>query len=69
MLFRSIISNNEDGLVSKSFDDVQVYDFIIKLFENEEYRSQLINNSVKNSLVFNWEITAENLKKAYGSVI
>jgi D-inositol-3-phosphate glycosyltransferase len=67
--FKEIISNNEDGLVSKSFDDVQVYDFIIKLFENEEYRSQLINNSVKNSLVFNWEITAENLKKAYGSVI
>jgi glycosyltransferase involved in cell wall biosynthesis len=46
-----------------------VYDFIIKLFENEEYRSQLINNAVKNSLVFNWEITAQNLKKAYKNII
>ena len=67
--FKEIISNNENGLVAKSFDDVQVYDFIIKLFEDDKYRSQVINNAVKNSLVFNWEITAENLKKAYKKVI
>ena len=67
--FKEIISNNENGLVAKSFDDVQVYDFIIKLFEDDKYRSQVINNAVKNSLVFNWEITAENLKKAYKSII
>ena len=67
--FKEIISNNENGLVAKSFDDVQVYDFIIKLFEDDEYRSQVINSAVKNSLVFNWEITAENLKKAYKKVI
>ena len=66
--FKEIISNNENGLVAKSFDDVQVYDFIIKLFEDDEYRSQVINNAVKNSLVFNWEITAENLKKAYKNI-
>ena len=67
--FKEIISNNENGLVAKSFDDVQVYDFIINLFEDDKYRSQVINNAVKNSLVFNWEITAENLKKAYKSII
>ena len=67
--FKEIISNNENGLVAKSFDDVQVYDFIIKLFEDDKYRSQVINNAVKSSLVFNWEITAENLKKAYKKVI
>ena len=67
--FKEIISNNENGLVAKSFDDVQVYDFIIKLFEDDKYRSQVINNAVKNSLVFNWEITAENLRKAYKKVI
>ena len=67
--FKEIISNNENGLVAKSFDDVQVYDFIIKLFEDDKYRSQVINSAVKNSLVFNWEITAENLKKAYEKVI
>ena len=67
--FKEIISNNENGLVAKSFDDVQVYDFIIKLFEDDKYRSQIINNAVKSSLVFNWEITAENLKKAYKKVI
>ena len=67
--FKEIISNNENGLVTKSFDDVQVYDFIIKLFEDDEYRSQVINSAVKNSLVFNWEITAENLKKAYKNII
>ena len=66
--FKEIISNNENGLVAKSFDDVQVYDFIIKLFEDDKYRSQVINNAVKNSLVFNWEITAENLKKAYRNI-
>ena len=66
--FKEIISNNENGLVAKSFDDVQVYDFIIKLFEDDEYRSQAINSAVKNSLVFNWEITAENLKKAYKNI-
>ena len=66
--FKEIISNNENGLVAKSFDDVQVYDFIIKLFEDDEYTSQVINNAVKNSLVFNWEITAENLKKAYKNI-
>ena len=66
--FKEIISNNENGLVAKSFDDVQVYDFIIKLFEDDEYMSQVINNAVKNSLVFNWEITAENLKKAYKNI-
>ena len=66
--FKEIISNNENGLVAKSFDDVQVYDFIIKLFEDDEYRSQVINNAVKNSLVFNWEITAENLRKAYKNI-
>ena len=66
--FKEIISNNENGLVAKSFEDVQVYDFIIKLFEDDKYRSQLINSSVKNSLVFNWEITAENLKKAYKNI-
>ena len=66
--FKEIISNNENGLVAKSFDDVQVYDFIIKLFEDDKYRSQVINNAVKNSLVFNWEITAENLKKAYTNI-
>ena len=66
--FKEIISNNENGLVTKSFDDVQVYDFIIKLFEDDEYRSQVINSAVKNSLVFNWEITAENLKKAYKNI-
>ena len=67
--FKELISNNENGLVAKSFDDVQVYDFIIKLFEDAEYRSQVINSAVKNSLVFNWEITAENLKKAYKNTI
>ena len=67
--FKEIISNNENGLVAKSFDDVKVYDFIIKLFEDDKYRSQVINNAVKSSLVFNWEITAENLKKAYKKVI
>ena len=67
--FKEIISNNENGLVAKSFDDVQVYDFIVKLFEDDKYRSQVINNAVKSSLVFNWEITAENLKKAYMKVI
>ena len=67
--FKELISNNENGLVAKSFDDVQVYDFIIKLFEDAEYRSQVINSAVKNSLVFNWEITAENLKKAYKNII
>ena len=66
--FKEIISNNENGLVAKSFDDVQVYDFIIKLFEDDKYRSQVVNNAVKNSLVFNWEITAENLKKAYKNI-
>ena len=66
--FKELISNNENGLVAKSFDDVQVYNFIIKLFEEAEYRSQLINSSVKNSLEFNWEITAHNLKKAYKSL-
>jgi len=66
--FKEIISNNENGLVAKSFDDVQVYDFIIKLFEDDKYRSQVINNAVKNSLVFNWEITAENLRKAYKNI-
>ena len=66
--FKEIISNNENGLVAKSFDDVQVYDFIIKLFEDDEYTSQVINNAVKNSLVFNWEITAENLRKAYKNI-
>ena len=66
--FKEIISNNENGLVAKSFDDVQVYDFIIKLFEDDEYKSQVINNAVKNSLVFNWEITAENLRKAYKNI-
>ena len=63
--FKELISNNENGLVAKSFDDVQVYDFIIKLFEDADYRSQLINSSVKNSLEFNWEFTAQNLNKAY----
>ncbi|MDA9275752.1 glycosyltransferase [Acidimicrobiia bacterium] len=67
--FKELISNNENGLVVKSFDDVQVYDFIIKLFEDAEYGSQVINSAVKNSLVFNWEITAENLKKAYKNII
>ncbi|MDA9645413.1 glycosyltransferase [Candidatus Actinomarina] len=67
--FKELISNNENGLVAKSFDDVQVYDFIIKLFEDAEYRSQVINSAVKNSLVFNWEITAKNLKKAYKNII
>ena len=66
--FREIISNNENGLVAKSFEDVQVYDFIIKLFEDDKYRSRVINNAVKNSLVFNWEITAENLRKAYKNI-
>ena len=66
--FKEIISNNENGLVAKSFDDVQVYDFIIKLFEDDKYRSQVVNNAVKNSLVFNWEITAENLRKAYKNI-
>ena len=66
--FKEIISNNENGLVAKSFDDVQVYDFIIKLFEDDKYRSQVINNAVKSSLVFNWEITAENLRKAYKNI-
>ena len=66
--FKEIISNNENGLVAKSFDDVQVYDFIIKLFEDDKYRSQVINNAVKNSLMFNWEITAENLRKAYKNI-
>ena len=66
--FKEIISNNENGLVAKSFDDVQVYDFITKLFEDDKYRSQVINNAVKNSLVFNWEITAENLRKAYKNI-
>ena len=63
--FKELISNNENGLVAKSFDDVQVYNFIIKLFEDADYRSQLINSSVKNSLEFNWEFTAQNLNKAY----
>lgn len=67
--FKELISNNENGLVAKSFDDVQVYDFIIKLFEDAKYRSQVINSAVKNSLVFNWEITAQNLKKAYKNII
>ena len=67
--FKEIISNNENGLVAKSFDDVQVYDFIIKLFEDDKYRSQVINNAVKNSLVFNWEITEKKKKKAYKSII
>ena len=66
--FKELISNNENGLVAKSFDDVQVYDFIIKLFENADYRSKLINSSVKNSLEFNWEFTAQNLKKVYKSL-
>lgn len=66
--FKELISNNENGLVAKSFDDVQVYDFIIKLFEDADYRSQLINSSVKNSLEFNWEFTAQNLNKAYKNI-
>ena len=41
--FKEIISNNENGLVAKSFDDVQVYDFIIKLFEDDEYSSQSVS--------------------------
>lgn len=66
--FKELISNNENGLVAKSFDDIQVYDFIIKLFEDADYRSQLINSSVKNSLEFNWEFTAQNLNKAYKNI-
>ena len=67
--FKEIISNNKDGLVVQSFESIQVYDFIIKLFEDSEFESELSDNAVQNSLSFSWEHTSKALKKIYTDII
>jgi glycosyltransferase involved in cell wall biosynthesis len=67
--FKEIISNNKDGLVVQSFESIQVYDFIIKLFEDSEFESELSNNAVQNSVSFSWEHTSKALNKIYTDII
>ena len=67
--FKEIITNDKDGLITQSFESIQAYDFIIKLFENSNFESELAKNAVQSSSRFNWEIATKNLNKIYKDIV
>ena len=67
--FKEIITNHKDGLITQSFESVQAYDFIIKLFENSNFESELAENAVQSSAKFNWELATTDLKKIYKDIV
>ena len=67
--FKEIITNDKDGLITQSFESIQAYDFIIKLFENSNFESELAKNAVQSSSRFNWELATKDLKKIYKDIV
>ena len=67
--FKEIITNDKDGLITQSFESIQAYDFIIKLFENPNFESELAKNAVQSSSRFNWELATKDLKKIYKDIV
>ena len=67
--FKEIITNDKDGLITQSFESIQAYDFIIKLFENSNFESELAKNAVQSSSRFNWEIATKDLNKIYKDIV
>jgi D-inositol-3-phosphate glycosyltransferase len=67
--FKEIITNHKDGLIAQSFESIQAYDFIIKLFENSNFESELAKNAVQSSSRFSWELATKDLKKIYKDIV
>jgi len=67
--FKEIITNDKDGLITQSFESIQAYDFIIKLFEDSNFASELAKNAVQSSSRFNWELTTKDLNKIYKDIV
>ena len=67
--FKEIITNDKDGLITQSFESIQAYDFIIKLFESSNFESELAKNAVQSSSRFNWELATKDLKKIYKDIV
>ena len=67
--FKEIVTNHKDGLIAQSFESIQAYDFIIKLFENSNFESELAKNAVESSSRFNWELATKDLKKIYKDIV
>ena len=67
--FKEIVTNHKDGLIAQSFESIQAYDFIIKLFENSNFESELAKNAVQSSSRFNWELATKDLKKIYKDIV
>ena len=67
--FKEIVTNHKDGLIAQSFESIQAYDFIIKLFENSNFESELAKNAVQSSSRFIWELATKDLKKIYKDIV
>ncbi len=63
--FREIIDNNINGYIAESFEDQDLVEFVLKIFNDDKYADYVSKSSINSSKKYDWKHTSEKLSLLY----
>ncbi len=63
--FKEIIDNNINGYIAESFEDKDLNEFILKIFNDNKYADYVSKSAINSSKKYNWKDTSEKLNLLY----
>ena len=63
--FREIIDNNINGYIAESFEDQDLVEFVLKIFNDDKYADYVSKSSINSSKKYDWKDTSEKLNLLY----
>ena len=64
-LWRSAGNNNINGYIAESFEDKDLNEFILKIFNDNQYADYVSKSAINSSKKYNWKDTSEKLNLLY----
>ena len=63
--FREIIDNNINGYIAESFEDQDLVEFVLKIFNDDKYADYVSKSAINSSKKYDWKYTSEKLSLLY----
>ena len=67
--FKEIITNNINGYVAESFEDKYLNEFLLKIFNDDNFSNYVSKSAINSSKKYDWKNTSKELSDLYESLI
>jgi glycosyltransferase involved in cell wall biosynthesis len=67
--FKEIITNNINGYVAESFEDKYLNEFLLKIFNDDNFSNYVSKSAINSSKKYDWKNTSKELSNLYESLI